>query len=105
MAAAILPKQYELSIVIIGDKESRRLNKTHHHRGKVANILSFPLSKEEGELFLNPTEARRDAPRFGFSEKKMLHFLVIHGLLHLKGHRHGATMSQAENKLLKRFSA
>ncbi|HEY4517618.1 MAG TPA: rRNA maturation RNase YbeY [Candidatus Paceibacterota bacterium] len=101
LAEAILPKNYELSVVIVGDRESRKLNR--RHKGKVANVLSFPLSKNEGELFLNTAEARRGALAFKMSYPVFETYLVIHGMLHLKGHRHGSTMSQAEKKLLKQF--
>jgi len=105
LAAAILPKRYELSIVIVGDKASRTLNRRYRKKDTIPNILSFPLSKTEGELFLNMAQARRDAPSFKMPERKFLVYLVIHGLLHLKGLSHGRTMNQAETHFLKRFAA
>ena len=105
IASAILPQGYELSVVIAGERRARALNRRYRKKDTVPNVLSFPLSKAEGELFLNVARARLDAPRFRMSERKFLIYLVIHGLLHLKGLSHGRTMSQAETHFLKRFAA
>ncbi len=101
--SAILGPTYELSVVIVGDARSQALSRRYHHKDAPANVLSFPLSNHEGELFLNPRAARRECARFGTSYERHLMYLVIHGLLHLKGLRHGSTMSQAERKFLRRF--
>ncbi len=104
IAEAVLPDGYTLEIVVIGDQKSRALNRTYRKKDLPTNVLSFPLSKHEGELFLNPRQARRDAPSFDMPYETFLCYLVIHGLLHLAGFRHGSKMSQAETKLLQRFN-
>ncbi len=63
------------------------------HKDKVSNVLSFPLSKHSGEILICPRAA---APY-------TIGYLFIHGLLHLKGHKHGATMERIEQTVLKRF--
>jgi len=102
---ALLGKRYALSIVFIGDQRSRRLNKTYRGKDAPANVLSFPLSTTEGELFINPREARRDAPKFNQDVPAFLLFLVIHGMLHLKGYAHGSTMSAQEQRCMKKFGS
>ncbi len=99
----LLGKYYVLSIVFVGDALSRRLNKTYRGKDAPANVLSFPLSKTEGELFINQHQARKDAPAFGLPAQKFLLFLVIHGMLHLKGYAHGRTMSVHEERCMKKF--
>ncbi|OGG47618.1 rRNA maturation RNase YbeY [Candidatus Kaiserbacteria bacterium RIFCSPHIGHO2_01_FULL_49_13] len=99
---AILGKKYELSVVIVGDALSRKRNTRHKHTP--ANILSFPYSQSEGEILLNPRQAKREYKKFKMTYQMFLVYLVIHGMLHLKGLRHGSTMSQAEARLLRRFS-
>ena len=99
----VLGKRYTLSIVFIGDALSRRLNKTYRSKDAPANVLSFPLSPEEGELFINPRQARRDAPAFDLTLPAFLLLLVIHGMLHLKGHAHGSSMEKKERLLLQKF--
>lgn len=92
----VLGKKYELSLVICGDALSRTLNQQHRGKDKPANVLSFPLSKTTGEIFLNPSRAKREASLYERSHKNHLIALFIHGLLHLAGHDHGQRMDKKE---------
>ena len=103
IAKQILPKAYELSIVLTDDKLSKQLNRKYRGKNKPANVLSFPLSKKSGEIFLNISRIKNDAEKFGLSEKNGLVYILIHALLHLKGHAHGDRMDNAERKFLKKF--
>jgi probable rRNA maturation factor len=69
-----------------------------------ANVLSFPLTKNSGEIVLNIAKIKREASKFGFSPQGHAKYLLIHGCLHLKGYTHGSTMEQAEERLVKKFS-
>lgn len=89
----VLGAKYELSLVFVGSTLSKRLNLTYRGKNKSANVLSFPLSKNSGEIFL---DLSKNGP-FGVAH------LYIHGLLHLKGMQHGDTMEKAETKILKQF--
>lgn len=100
---AILGKRYTLSLALIGSTRSRALNKEHRNKDKVANVLSFPLDKHEGEIFITPTHAKKEAQKFGKTERQMIGYLFIHGLLHLKGMEHGSTMDKAEQKYCAQF--
>jgi len=100
---AVLGKHYELSLVFVGDTRSRALNRAYRSKDKPANVLSFPLSHDAGEIFINPHRVEKEASRFDHSPRTFLIFLFIHGLLHLKGHSHGSTMEKTEQRLLKRF--
>jgi probable rRNA maturation factor len=99
----ILGEYYELSVVFIGDKRSRTLNRIYREKDKPANVLSFPLSKTEGEIFLNLRRAEREAHMFDKTFKDFVGFLFIHGLLHLKGMDHGSRMEEQEEKFVKKF--
>ncbi len=100
----ILGSEYDLSVALVTPKESHRLNLTYRQKDKPTNVLSFPLSKNSGELVLDLKTSRADAPNFSMSSSKFLLFLVIHGMLHLKGYDHGSTMEKQEKKFLKIFS-
>jgi len=100
----VLGKKYSLSLVFIGDRRSKILNKEHKGKNAPTNILSFPLSKKEGEIFITPSVAEKQAPKFGKTKKQMIGYLLIHGLLHLNGMRHGSKMEQAEKKFCKKFN-
>lgn len=103
MKKEILGTRYILSLVFVGDKRSRALNKKYRKKDKPSNILSFPLSKKEGEIFINPRRARKDAPHFNTSYKHFIGHLFIHGLLHLKGFAHGSKMNHTEQLMHRKF--
>ncbi len=103
MKEVILGKDYDLSLVFIGDKLSKSLNKKYRKKDYTPDILSFPYDKKEGEIFINPHQARKRAKDFDMSERKFIGYIFIHGLLHLKGLRHGSTMDRMELKYLKHF--
>ncbi|HEY9586117.1 MAG TPA: rRNA maturation RNase YbeY [Candidatus Paceibacterota bacterium] len=103
IAQDLLPKDYELSVVFVADKFSQNLNKKYRGYNHPAGILSFALSKNMGEIFLNPSRIKKDAKKFGMSEKQALLCMFIHGILHLKGMRHGARMESKERSLLKKY--
>lgn len=104
IAHHVLLKTYECSLVFIGDAKAKQLNIAHRNKTYRANVLTFPLSKESGEIFINLMAAKREAPSHGLSVKKFITLLFIHGCLHLKGMPHGDTMESTEHKLLSKFS-
>lgn len=103
IAKEILGTHYSLSIVLIGDKLARTLNETHRRKTTSSNVLSFPLSEESGEIFINLARAKREAHLFSLSPSGHVKYLLIHGCLHLKGYTHGSTMEGAERSLLERY--
>lgn len=92
---AVLGEAYDLSLVFTGSTRSRSLNLKHRGKDKPANVLSFPYSPEDGELFLDLNFAK--------DENSAL-LLFIHGLYHLKGMDHGRIMDENEAETLKKFS-
>ena len=104
IAEKVLGKNYELSLVFVGDTRSRKLNKEYRGKDKPTNILSFELSKNSGEIIINPRLAKKQSPKFGRSYKNFIAFLFIHGVHHLKGMQHSSTMDEAEEKIRKIFN-
>ncbi len=100
----VLGKTYDLSLVFIGNTRSKTLNKIYRNKDKPANILSFPLSKDEGEIFIDLKEASRNTKIFNRKYKNFVALLFIHGLLHLKGFAHGSKMESEEEKIIKKFN-
>ena len=99
----ILGKKYELSLVFCGNRKSKELNKIYRDKDYTPNVLSFPLDKNSGEIFINPHVAKKEAPKFSKNYTNFVGFLFIHGCLHLKGMEHGSTMDKAEEKFCKEF--
>ncbi|MFA6520486.1 MAG: rRNA maturation RNase YbeY [Candidatus Paceibacterota bacterium] len=98
----ILGKDYSLSIAFVSEKKSRELNKKYRKKDRATNVLSFALRKNEGELVLCKAVIKKEARDFGKTFAQFLGFLVIHGMLHLKGYDHGKKMERLEEKYLSR---
>lgn len=103
MAQTALPKGYELSLVICGDRLAQRMNKEYRKKTYRPNVLSFPISKTEGEIFLNIRKAAREARQEGIPTNARIALLFIHGCFHLAGHDHGNRMEALEASVLKKF--
>lgn len=100
---SILGKKYNLTVIFCTPKESREGNKKYRNKDYPTNILSFPLSKDEGEIYISLSTARKDAKNFELTPLQFTHLLFIHGVLHLKGFEHGSIMEELEDKYLKKF--
>ncbi len=103
IADRILGRGFFVSLVLIGDRRARHLNFKWRQKTYPANVLSFPLDKHLGEIFLNPRRASLEAKRFHRQNREHLLSLFIHALLHLKGMDHSSKMSQEEEKYLRLF--
>jgi probable rRNA maturation factor len=99
----VLGSKYELSFVFVGPKKIQELNRIYRQIDKPTDILSFPLSKNSGEIFICKSEAKKMMSEFGRSYENFIAFLFIHGLVHLKGYDHGAEMEKVEEKFRKKF--
>ncbi|HDP37043.1 MAG TPA: rRNA maturation RNase YbeY [Candidatus Atribacteria bacterium] len=98
----ILGDSYELSLVFCGQERSRKINQQFRNKNYPANILSFPLEKNCGEIFITPLVVLKKNPSNQQYRQKILH-LFIHGCLHLKGMTHSSKMELEELKLIKIF--
>lgn len=103
MKEAVLGNDYELSLVIIGKDEIKKLNKSYRNIDEPTDILSFPLTDNEGEIFLCPEMARKEAPNFDRDYDNFIKYLFIHGLTHLKGFDHSDKMEAEEKRIRNKF--
>ncbi len=103
----ILGPKYSLSIALVNEKTSHKINKEYRGKDKPTNVLSFPFSKTNGELILTPSlikkESKNPEKNFGKEFESLLFFLAIHGMLHLKGLDHGPKMEKLEDKYCKKY--
>ncbi|NOY35374.1 MAG: rRNA maturation RNase YbeY [bacterium] len=99
----VLGKKYNLSAVAADDKLMKKLNTAYRKKAKTTNVLSFPLSETEGEIFINLPLAKKEAKEAGLPEKDYADYLFIHSLLHLKGYDHGEKMKKEERRLIKKL--
>lgn len=103
IARAVLGRRYCLSLVICGDELARRMNRAYRNKDYTPNVLSFPLDKYSGEIFLNIRQAQREAKQMGIAVRARLAHLFVHGCFHLAGYDHGEKMEQREDNILSRF--
>lgn len=103
MKNEILGKSYDLSVAFVDSERMKELNLQYRNINKPTDILSFPLSDTEGEIYLCLSEAKKEAKKFDRKPDNFLKFLFIHGLVHLKGYDHGSTMENIEARFRKHF--
>lgn len=103
IASSILGRKYDLSVVICSDGLAQRMNREYRNKAYSPNVLSFPLMIDEGEIFLNVQQAKREAREFGMPLRQRLALLFVHGCFHLKGLRHGRIMENKEQRILRAF--
>jgi probable rRNA maturation factor len=98
------------TVVLDSDAAVKRLNARHRARNKPTNVLTFEPAAPglPGEIVLALGTVRREAQAAGRRGADHLAHLVVHGMLHLRGHDHalaGAArrMEMAETRLLHRL--
>ncbi|MBP9766059.1 MAG: rRNA maturation RNase YbeY [Candidatus Pacebacteria bacterium] len=99
----ILKDKYSLSINFIPPNEAKALNEKYRNKDYTPNVLSFPLSKEEGEIFICLSVARKGAKEFSLSYDNFVRLLIIHGCLHLQGMEHCDEMESKESKYFQKY--
>ncbi len=100
---AALGKNYSLNLIFTTSSKIEKLNTIYRNKECPTDILSFPISKSEGEIYISEKETRVEAKKFDRDFDNFLAFLFIHGCTHLKGHDHGVIMDSIEAKLRKKF--
>lgn len=115
VASRMAPRSACVAVNWIGERTMARLNGEYKKRRGAAEILTFPCSGGPdpegeaplGEIYLCWTRLVRGARLRGVSPRSYAARLVVHGLLHLRGHRHddsrsAGRMEAAEARLLER---
>lgn len=103
----------ELSVLLVGPADSRRLNHAWRGKDSSTNVLSFPVADARvaapgwlGDLVLCPQVLRREALEQHKNPRAHWAHLVVHGVLHLVGHDHevprdAARMERREIRVLR----
>ena len=90
----VLGEKYDLSFSYVGGGEMKRLNNLYRKKDYSANVLSFPLSENEGEILINKKYQKNVGLSF---------YLFIHSLLHLSGLKHSKKMDEKELEIMQEF--
>jgi len=85
-----------LSLSLVNDDAIRSLNREYRGKDAPTDVLSFPIGDGEisherllGDVVISVETARRQAAAYDAPVQREIYRLLIHGLLHLKGHDHG----------------
>lgn len=103
-----LSDELELSVTFVRSRTIHVINRDYRSIDRPTDVISFaardgldPLVAEEetdlGDIFINIDYARRQAVRYGHSEKREICFLFTHGMLHCLGYDH---MNEEEERVM-----
>jgi probable rRNA maturation factor len=97
-----------VTLRVVGAAEARRLNRTFRRRDYPTNVLAFAYGNGAGDIVLCDAVIRREARAQGKSLAAHYAHMVVHGMLHLRGHDHAgraeaARMQRAEIRILRRL--
>ena len=82
----------DISIVLVGEKRIKDLNKKYRKEDKVTDVLSF--GQDLNEIIICPSFIK---------DKKDLAEALIHGVLHVLGYEHSDEMFKKQDNYLDKF--
>jgi probable rRNA maturation factor len=96
----------ELSVVLTGDAQVRKLNRLYRGKDKTTDVLSFSLLEGKrlksgrdgknvlGDVVISLPQAKRQAREAGKTLESEAAMLLVHGILHLLGYDHGSQRAE-----------
>lgn len=101
-------REAEVTVRFVSRSEAVALNERFRSRDYAPNVLSFPFDGEgsgSGDIAICPAIVAQEARAQGKTFEAHLAHLVVHGVLHLRGHDHvedrdAARMERLESKLV-----
>lgn len=102
LATEKFDKDAEVSVSFVSNNEIKNLNKIYRNKDSVTDVLSFPLTGDDGSVEVNPETgavllgdvvisletAVKQAKNYGHSLEREVGFLTVHSMLHLLGYDH-----------------
>jgi probable rRNA maturation factor len=98
----------ELSIVVVGDRSIRKLNRDYLGKDRPTNVISFAMGEGEfgglnpsclGDVVISADTAGREAEAASVTPHERLCLLLLHGILHLAGFDHERSGAAAAVKM------
>ncbi|MDO3379551.1 rRNA maturation RNase YbeY [Geoalkalibacter halelectricus] len=87
----------EVSVLIVDDARIREINRDYLGKDRPTNVISFAMQEGEGagvspqllgDVVISAETAARDAAEAQEPFESELYFLLLHGILHLRGYDH-----------------
>ena len=85
-----LPKQLMITVVTVNRSVIRQLNHQYRAQNKVTDVLSFAYDEKHGEVVVCYPQAVAQAHAKQNPLTRELAWLIIHGILHVRGYDHDA---------------
>lgn len=95
-----------LSVVLVSNRQIKKLNKEWRRKDAATDVLSFPLELEApefaeipwefGEIVISVEKALTQSQEYNHSFKRELAFLFVHGMLHVLGFDHETAAQEKE---------
>ncbi len=93
------------SIIFVDDEKIQEINRDYRKLDRVTDVISFALcddpenelTDELGDVFIDLSQAFRQASEYGHSIDREVAFLAVHGYLHLCGYDH---MTKEEEEIM-----
>lgn len=90
-----------LTILLVGDRKIRKLNREYFHKDVPTNVLSFSYGDEahanspsrggralEGDIIVSLDTVLSDSDNGYLSDEEKVFFYILHGILHILGFDH-----------------
>jgi rRNA maturation RNase YbeY len=98
----------ELSLVLVGNTEMKRLNARYRGKNYPTDVLSFPIhdgadreNRLLGDVVISVEKAHEQAKEQGRTRNEEIVTLLIHGVVHLLGYDHERSTKDA--RVMKRL--
>ena len=78
-------RSFEINVVLVSDKEIKKLNKKFRDVGRITDVISFKFGSKPvmGDIYIARNRSQKQAKKVKNSWQEELSYLVIHGILHL----------------------
>jgi len=106
-------KDYNVSLLVVDDREITGMNSLYRNKKVPTNVLSFPFAegadaslatlpvKELGDIIISVDTALRESIEYKQTLHERISWLIIHGMLHLLGYDHERSEKDAEEMFAK----
>lgn len=88
----------EISLILVNNEEIKNLNRDYRNIDRETDVLSFVDEDGEylGDIFINIERVYSQAKEYNHSVEREFAFLLVHGILHLKGYDHHTNEEEIE---------
>jgi len=99
--------KYHLSVLWTDDRRMKQLDQRYLNRRRSTDVLAFPDGGYSlGDIAISVPRASEQAAECGWSLRREMELLMVHGVLHLLGYDHekdGGEMKKTQGVILEKW--